>query len=101
MAPLLNLRNAAPFSVLSFFVVYFFSSGLQLELSGVDPGILVNPSFPDFGNYRHVGTVPAEQLSLDDPDRRAIFVGDIHGMKSSLEYALCRFDLLLGVITRG
>ncbi|KAF8257024.1 Metallo-dependent phosphatase-like protein [Lactarius quietus] len=88
MAPLLNLRKAAPFSVLSFFVVYFFSSGLQLELSGVAPGILVNPGFPDFGNYRHVGTVPAEQLSLDDPDRRAIFVGDIHGMKSSLEYAL-------------
>jgi hypothetical protein len=81
MAPLLNLRDALPFSVLSFFVLYFFSSGLRLELSGDFPGVLVKgPSqsddtsqcivlilslgFPDFGNYRHIGTVPAEQLSL-------------------------------------
>ncbi|KAH9068310.1 calcineurin-like phosphoesterase [Lactarius deliciosus] len=86
MAQLLNLRNAVPFSVISFFFVYFISSGLQLELSGDVPGVLVKGSgFPDFGNYRNIDTVSTEQLSLDDPDRRAIFVGDIHGMKSSLD----------------
>ena len=41
MAPPLNLRNVLPFSVLSFFVVYFFSSGLRLELSSGFPGALV------------------------------------------------------------
>ncbi|KAI9440068.1 calcineurin-like phosphoesterase [Lactarius indigo] len=84
MAQLLNLRNAVPFSVVSFFFIYFFSSGLQLELSSDVPGVLIKSGFPDFGNYRNIGTVSAEQLSLDDPDRRAIFVGDIHGMNTSL-----------------
>jgi len=72
----------------SFFLLYFFSSGVH---QGLSPSILTKgPGLPDFGNYRHVATLSAEQLSLDDPDRRAIIVGDIHGMKLALEDLLIR-----------
>jgi hypothetical protein len=78
-----RLRYAIPFFVVSFFLLYFFSSGVQSELS---LSILNKGSgLPDFGKYRHIGTVSAERLSLDDPNRRAIIVGDIHGMKSALD----------------
>lgn len=78
-----NLRNAIPFFVLSFFLVYIFSSGVQHEFSSNIPSIFTKGSgpstrhstivpfclnsaldFPDFGNYRRVATMSAEQLSL-------------------------------------
>ncbi|KAI0250290.1 Metallo-dependent phosphatase-like protein [Lactifluus subvellereus] len=106
-----NLRNAIPFVVLSFFLVYIFSSGVQHEFSSDIPSIFMEGSgFPDFGNYRRVATVSAEQLSLDDPDRRAIIVGDIHGMKWALDDLLKQVsydeekDTLIhlgDIITRG
>jgi hypothetical protein len=76
-------RNAIPFFVLSFFLVYIFSVGVRHELSGDIPSAVFmkgsglstrhRPSlilphsasgFPDFGNYRRVATLSAEQLSL-------------------------------------
>jgi hypothetical protein len=85
------LRHAVPFFVVSCFLLYFFSSGVQHELSRDNPTILMNgPSqllcqlgipyivpfdgsfllyfrhvgFPDFGHYKRKGTLSAEQLSL-------------------------------------
>ena len=122
-----SLRYTIPFFVVSFFLLYFFSSGVHQGLSPsiltkgpgpcptlsfhLDSSIFVT-GLPDFGNYRHVATLSAEQLSLghrtpflhdeaanspyptDDPDRRAIIVGDIHGMKLALEYAIELLDPL-------
>ena len=78
-----RLRYAIPFFVVSFFLLYFFSSGVQTQLS---PGVLKKGSgpllpqvvfpwiadllslhhtgLPDFGKYRHIGTLSAERLSL-------------------------------------
>ena len=77
----------------------------------LDGSILLSTGLPDFGNYKHTGTLSAKQLSLghrgllflcdevansplptDVPDRRAIIVGDIHGMKSALEYVIDLLD---------
>lgn len=81
------LRHAVPFFVVSCFLLYFFSSGVQHELSRDNPTILMNgPSqllrqlgilyidgfllyfrhigFPDFGHYKRIGTLSAEELSL-------------------------------------
>ncbi|KAI0303840.1 Metallo-dependent phosphatase-like protein [Multifurca ochricompacta] len=73
MAQSSTLRNSVPPFVILFFLVYIFSSDYSMNC------------FPDFGNYKRIGVVSAEELSLDDPSRRLIIVGDIHGMKSSLD----------------
>lgn len=83
------LRPVIPFFVVSFFLLFFFSSTVH-ELSGDVPTILTTGSsgslhqliipllhsmaqfypirtaieFPDFGHYRRMATLSPEQLSL-------------------------------------
>ncbi|OCH86061.1 Metallo-dependent phosphatase [Obba rivulosa] len=44
--------------------------------------------FPDFNRYIHSHTVNAAEIGLDDPDKRAILIGDVHGMNKSLHNLL-------------
>ncbi|KAF8581080.1 hypothetical protein K439DRAFT_258138 [Ramaria rubella] len=43
--------------------------------------------FPDFGSYVPLRTITTNELTLKS--RRLIFIGDIHGMKSSFEQVHC------------
>ncbi|KAJ2922831.1 hypothetical protein H1R20_g14215, partial [Candolleomyces eurysporus] len=47
---------------------------------------------PDFGRYQLLRTLSAEEFPLDDPDRRVIMVGDIHGMYRPLTRLLTKLD---------
>ncbi len=90
MAQTQSLGYAVPFFVVSFFILYFFFSGLQYELSNDVPSIPAkgpgqsllcliiqiscsegsillcscHTGYPDFAQYRHIGTLSDEQLSL-------------------------------------
>ncbi|RXW21736.1 hypothetical protein EST38_g4131 [Candolleomyces aberdarensis] len=76
----------------------FFSSTLFTEsiskkkypqaISSSDPLAEV----PDFGRYQLLRTLSAEEFPLDDPDRRVIMVGDIHGMYRPLTRLLTKLD---------
>ncbi|THH15689.1 hypothetical protein EW146_g4815 [Bondarzewia mesenterica] len=46
--------------------------------------LLENVSRQDFSQYAHVRNISAEELSLDNPGKRALIVGDIHGMNRAL-----------------
>ncbi|KAJ3574187.1 hypothetical protein NP233_g1947 [Leucocoprinus birnbaumii] len=37
------------------------------------------PNHPDFSRYRHIQTLSADEFPLDNPQRRVILIGDIHG----------------------
>ncbi|KAG8947830.1 hypothetical protein FRC03_000903 [Tulasnella sp. 419] len=103
-------RRTMPFTVLGSFLVVLLWMGILNEFS-LNPDLVTvdaqrattdslpveteysdesavetskHKGWPDFSNYRDVRTVSAEELGLDDPNRRVIFVGDIHGMEHSL-----------------
>ncbi|PCH42533.1 Metallo-dependent phosphatase [Wolfiporia cocos MD-104 SS10] len=44
--------------------------------------------FPNFNKIIHHYTVSERELGLDDPDRRVIVIGDVHGMNRSLHNLL-------------
>ncbi|KZT73603.1 Metallo-dependent phosphatase [Daedalea quercina L-15889] len=44
--------------------------------------------FPDFNKVIQVYTLSEGELGLNDPNRRALFVGDIHGMNKSFHHLL-------------
>ncbi|KAG6851098.1 hypothetical protein H0H93_000978 [Arthromyces matolae] len=63
--------------VLFLFLVLVFSLGLSYQF---DNAPLLRSKFPDFSNSLEFKTLSAEEFPLDDPSRRVIIVGDIHGM---------------------
>jgi hypothetical protein len=42
--------------------------------------VLGGVELPDFGQYRALRTLDEDEFPLDSPNRRVVFVGDIHGM---------------------
>lgn len=50
------------------------------------------PKIPDFSRYESVYTVPEGEFPLDDPTKRVIVVGDIHGMIEPLHMLLDRLS---------
>ncbi|KAA1467453.1 Metallo-dependent phosphatase [Dentipellis sp. KUC8613] len=84
------LRRAVSFVIVCLFLIIVLSLGIGNEVTDDVHGILgaEKISFPDFGQYVRMRSVPAKQLSLDTPGRRAIFVGDIHGMSQALHALL-------------
>ncbi|KAI0041916.1 Metallo-dependent phosphatase [Auriscalpium vulgare] len=84
------LRRAVSFSVLLFFLTLIFSMGVIQEISAgrLMVSVASQNGFPDFGQYVAPGSLSAERLSLDSPDRRVIIIGDIHGMSDALQSLL-------------
>ncbi|KAF8071908.1 calcineurin-like phosphoesterase [Lyophyllum atratum] len=83
------VRQLCAYAVITLFVVFFFSKGLSYHFSSDDVHFLsTSPRFPDFSHYQDVQTLSADQFPLDDPNRRVIIVGDIHGMAKSLHKLL-------------
>ncbi|KAJ6619791.1 Metallo-dependent phosphatase-like protein [Mycena sp. CBHHK59/15] len=106
----MSMRQLLAFSILAFFCLYFFSSGLSTGTSNfLWHGLTATtseqpyraPGFPDFGRYAPPRTlsgdefpirsfaIDCEQLTaltpwLDDPHKRIIIVGDVHGMDKPL-----------------
>ncbi|KAJ3574186.1 hypothetical protein NP233_g1946 [Leucocoprinus birnbaumii] len=66
---------ALPVSVAFAFVVY-----VTLNESGIPFRRPSEPERPDLSRYRHIQTLSADEFPLDDPQRRVILIGDIHGM---------------------
>ncbi|KDQ59293.1 hypothetical protein JAAARDRAFT_658792 [Jaapia argillacea MUCL 33604] len=75
-------RKFVPLLVLSTFLVWILGSGVHEQLGFTT--FSNNHDFPDFAQYIHKRTISARDLALDEPDRRLIIVGDIHGMNHSL-----------------
>lgn len=40
----------------------------------------------DFSQYVGLWTITGDEIAIDDPERRLIIVGDVHGMDDELEY---------------
>ncbi|GLB40398.1 putative calcineurin-like phosphoesterase [Lyophyllum shimeji] len=76
------VRQLCAYAVITLFVVFFFASGLSYHFSNDDLPFLsayTTQRFPDFSQYPDLKTLSAHQFPLDDPSRRIIIVGDIHG----------------------
>ncbi|KDQ15901.1 hypothetical protein BOTBODRAFT_43820 [Botryobasidium botryosum FD-172 SS1] len=50
------------------------------------------PSFPDFSQYQPMRTIAPEELGLNNPDRRVIFFGDVHGNNVALSKLLDKVE---------
>lgn len=85
------LRRTASFTVVLIFLVVILSFGIGNELSeyaGLFPTNSDRKYRPDFAQYIHVRDVSANDLSLDQTGRRAIVIGDIHGMDQAFHALL-------------
>ncbi|KAF8905108.1 Metallo-dependent phosphatase-like protein [Gymnopilus junonius] len=87
--------------IVSVFLVFFMSCGIADSLrKAYSENISWRPlshyqghettSIPDVAHYVHVRKLSQEEFPLDDPKKRAIIVGDVHGMINSLEKLLKR-----------
>ncbi|KAK7033157.1 phosphoric monoester hydrolase [Favolaschia claudopus] len=74
-----TLKQAAAFSVLAFFCLYFFSSGL-VNSSNFTNFTVNSHSTPDFSRYKAPRTLSEDEFPINDRKRRTIILGDIHGM---------------------
>ncbi|EJU04568.1 Metallo-dependent phosphatase [Dacryopinax primogenitus] len=67
--------------------VSFADGEVVLDPSGIDFSGKV-----DFGKYRYRDIIPVEELHLEDPTRRVIIVGDIHGMWKPFQELMNKVD---------
>ncbi|KAJ7593219.1 calcineurin-like phosphoesterase [Mycena floridula] len=77
-----TIRLIFAYSTLTFFLVFFFLSGLNKndQVSHVVDYVVGNKGPPDFSLYNDLITLSPDEFSIDNPDRRIILIGDIHGM---------------------
>ncbi|KAF8239784.1 Metallo-dependent phosphatase [Tricholoma matsutake] len=80
------VRQVLAYSVVTFFVLFFFSDGLSSRVNSLY--LLTKNHPPEFSRYREMRTLPPDQFPLDDPHRRVIIVGDVHGMHKQLSALL-------------
>ncbi|KAJ7158725.1 Metallo-dependent phosphatase [Mycena filopes] len=73
------LRHIGAFSILAFFCLYFLFAGLASP-TDVWHRLTAQTRAPDFSRYTPPRTLSADQFPLDDPHKRVIILGDIHGM---------------------
>ncbi|TFK45831.1 Metallo-dependent phosphatase [Heliocybe sulcata] len=82
-------RRAAAFLVLTCFFLYFLAYHERTASLGEWVHRVSDVEVKrDFSKIIHTKTVSAEDIGLDDPNRRIIMVGDIHGMNKSLHHLL-------------
>ncbi|KAF9485202.1 Metallo-dependent phosphatase [Pholiota conissans] len=91
-------RQIAAYGTVFFFLIFVFFYGLADTLSPLSSagrmskGMFKPPQestlFPDFSHYEPLNTLKSEEFPLDDPKRRVIIVGDIHGMMKPLRKLL-------------
>ncbi|KZT29774.1 Metallo-dependent phosphatase [Neolentinus lepideus HHB14362 ss-1] len=89
-SPIMDVpRRLAAFLILSCFLLYFLVHGSMTASLGEwmhrDDDVEIQR---DFSKYVHVKTILADEIGLEDPNRRIIIVGDIHGMNDSLHSLL-------------
>jgi len=85
------LRTSISYTILFIFLTGLLWSGVQNglhtsireALGDLSPTELDFKGFPDFSQYVPLRTISEDELALDH--RRLIIVGDIHGMKASIE----------------
>ncbi|KAG5652120.1 hypothetical protein H0H81_006257 [Sphagnurus paluster] len=85
----MSVRQVSAYTVLAVFVVFFLYNGLAFVSL---PSLSASSShtFPDFSHYGPVPTLAAAQFPLDDPHRRTIIVGDIHGKYQPFQSLLAK-----------
>ncbi|KAJ7035100.1 Metallo-dependent phosphatase-like protein [Mycena alexandri] len=74
-----TLRHIGPLFILALFCLYFFFAGLA-NPKDVWHRLTAQSHTPDFSHYTGPKTLSADHFPLDDPHRRVIILGDIHGM---------------------
>jgi hypothetical protein len=84
-------RTLTAFGVVSCFLLYILLAGVEDSLSSV-LGFLLN--LPDFSKYNALRTLSRHEFPIDDPSRRVIIVGDIHGMIEPLQKLLHKVDYI-------
>ncbi|KAJ7494770.1 calcineurin-like phosphoesterase [Mycena galericulata] len=99
-------RQLAIFITLAFFCLYFLSSGISIQVWPLSlfadtraPSIFSwvysfdsTASGPDFSRYAPTRTLLEDQFPLNDPHRRVIIVGDIHGMAKPFQALLAKLS---------
>ncbi|EJD07132.1 Metallo-dependent phosphatase [Fomitiporia mediterranea MF3/22] len=89
-------RQLLAFFVLGFFVTFVLFLGISNEAADyarrLEASLRTSGSSskekPDLDQYVFKRTLSDKELDFDDADRRIIFIGDIHGMKESLDKLL-------------
>ncbi|EKM78774.1 hypothetical protein AGABI1DRAFT_114368 [Agaricus bisporus var. burnettii JB137-S8] len=74
--------------VFSAFLLFALNS--DIFYSSFSPSLSRNNEHPDFKRYRDIRVLASEEFPIDDPDRRVIIVGDIHGMHKPFKRLLER-----------
>ncbi|KAG7451184.1 Metallo-dependent phosphatase [Guyanagaster necrorhizus] len=104
-----SFRLVAAYSTVFAFIIYILISGIHNEVGELFLTSSKN-KFPDFSLYRQLDTLNAHDFPIDDPTRRVIIVGDIHGMFDHLQALLAKLsyepssDVLISVgdiVTKG
>ncbi|THH08923.1 hypothetical protein EW145_g2372 [Phellinidium pouzarii] len=90
-----DLRQVISFLILGSFVTFVLLSAVfgdfqQHTLTGSSLDFLKKR--PDFEQYVYLRTLSEKDLDFDNPHRRIILIGDIHGMKSSLDKLLEKIE---------
>lgn len=104
-----SIRRVA-YTTITIFCIFFFTARIDHQnfawrslstLEGLSLGWVsgsfslpseYSTGFPDFSHYHPFHTLSAEQFPIDDPNKRVIVVGDIHGMDKSLQSLLAKLS---------
>ncbi|KAF8806977.1 Metallo-dependent phosphatase [Phlegmacium glaucopus] len=97
------LRRMLAYTTLSGVIVFIFLYyGVTETLYGMGKGFRplnpltqhqdLNAPIPDFSRYKFWRKLSAEDFPIDDPTRRVIITGDLHGMMKPLENLLHDLD---------
>lgn len=85
------LRRILAYATLYGFLFFMFLHGVAQSFSGFPfrkgDGLKSSP-IPDFSRYGFMRNLSAEEFPIDDPTRRVIVTGDLHGMIKPLENLL-------------
>ncbi|KAJ6531830.1 Metallo-dependent phosphatase-like protein [Mycena capillaripes] len=86
-----TVRPLVAVLILALFCLYFFSSGLA-NTDDIFHRLTARPHTPDFSHYTSPITLSEDQFPTNDPQKRVIVVGDVHGMNNSFHALLAKLS---------
>ncbi|KAF8896345.1 Metallo-dependent phosphatase-like protein [Infundibulicybe gibba] len=74
------LQHLAAYSIVTLFLLFFFSFGFNNQALDTWDTLTPKNEHPDFGHYKALATLSADEFPMEEREKRVIVVGDIHGM---------------------